>query len=138
MIVHDYGPGRLMISLHAEVPATGDLLTLHDTIDNIEHRLRNTLQCDAVIHMDPVCNDDAETLELKEQALKYIHRLSANLTLHDFRVVKGPTHTNIIFDVVVPYNFTYSDAEVKDYLAKEFTALNPNYYTVIEVDKAYS
>lgn len=137
MIVHDYGPGRLMVSLHAEVPASGDLLTLHDTIDNIEHELRSTLQCDAVIHMDPICNDDQETLKLKECALKFIHQLSADLTLHDFRLVKGPTHTNIIFDVVVPYNFNYSDAEIKDYLASSFSALNENYYTVIDVDKAY-
>ena len=137
MIVHDYGPGRLMVSLHAEVPASGDLLTLHDTIDNIEHELRTTLQCDAVIHMDPICNDDKETLELKEHALDFIHQLSADLTLHDFRLVKGPTHTNIIFDVVVPYNFDYSDTEIKEHLAKAFSAINENYYTVIDVDKAY-
>ena len=137
MIVHDYGPGRLMVSLHAEVPASGDLLTLHDTIDNIEHELRTTLQCDAVIHMDPICNDDKETLELKEHALNFIHQLSADLTLHDFRLVKGPTHTNIIFDVVVPYNFDYSDTEIKEHLAKAFSAINENYYTVIDVDKAY-
>ena len=137
MIVHDYGPGRLMVSLHAEVPASGDLLTLHDTIDNIEHELRTTLHCDAVIHMDPICNDDKETLELKEHALEFIHQLSSELTLHDFRLVKGPTHTNIIFDVVVPYNFKYSDAEIKEHLAKAFSAINENYYTVIDVDKAY-
>lgn len=137
LIVHDYGPGRIMVSLHAEVPAAGDLLTLHDMIDNIEHRLRTSLQCDAVIHMDPVCNDDVETLALKEHAMKFIHQLSPALTLHDFRLVKGPTHTNIIFDVVTPYKFTYSDAEIKDYLAKAFSELDPNYYTVIEIDKAY-
>lgn len=137
MIVHDYGPGRVMVSLHAEVPASGDLLTLHDMIDNIEHKLRNTLHCDAVIHMDPICNNDLETTELKEKALQYIHLLSPDLTLHDFRLVKGPTHTNIIFDVVVPYNFSYSDTEITEYLSNAFSALNPNYYTVIEVDKAY-
>ena len=137
LIVHDYGPGRRMVSLHAEVPASGNLLTLHDTIDNIEHELRNTLQCDAVIHMDPICNDDKETLELKEYALNSIHKLSVELTLHDFRLVKGPTHTNIIFDVVVPYNFTYSDSEIREYLSNEFSVLNQNYYTVIDIDKAY-
>lgn len=137
MIVHDYGPGRLMVSLHAEVPASGDLLTLHDTIDNIEHELRSVLQCDAVIHMDPVCNDDKETQELKEYALEFIHQLSSELTLHDFRLVKGPTHTNIIFDVVVPFDFPYSDAQIKEHLAKSFLTLSENYYTVIEVDKAY-
>ncbi len=137
LIVHDYGPGRVMVSLHAEVPASGDLLSLHDTIDNIEHHLRTTLHCDAVIHMDPVCTDDMETQELKEKALTFIHKLSPDLTLHDFRLVKGPTHTNIIFDVVVPYHFSYSDTEVKEYLANAFFALNKNYYTVIDVDKSY-
>ncbi len=137
LIVHDYGPGRLMVSLHAEVPASGDLLALHDTIDNIEHELRTTLQCEAVIHMDPICNDDKETQELKEHAIGFIHKLSPNLSLHDFRLVKGPTHTNIIFDVVVPYDFTYSDTEIREYIATAFSTLNPNYYTVIEVDKSY-
>lgn len=136
LIVHDYGPGRVMVSLHAEVPASGNLLHLHDTIDNIEHRLRTTLQCDAVIHMDPVCNDDQETQQLKESAIKFIHQLSPTLTLHDFRLVKGPTHTNIIFDVVVPYDFKYSDSEIKEYIAKAFLGLDPNYYTVIDVDKS--
>lgn len=137
LIVHDYGPGRVMVSLHAEVPSTGDLLTLHDTIDNIEHRLRTTLHCEAVIHMDPICIEDKETQDLKEQAILFIHRLSPNLTLHDFRLVKGFTHTNIIFDVVVPYKFSYSDEEIKDYLSKAFSTLDANYYTVIEIDHSY-
>lgn len=137
LIVHDYGPGRIMVSLHAEVPSTGDLLTLHDTIDNIEHRLRTTLHCEAVIHMDPICIEDKETQDLKEQAIRFIHQLSPDLTLHDFRLVKGPTHTNIIFDAVVPYKFSYSDEEIKDYLAKAFSTLDANYYTVIDIDHSY-
>ncbi len=137
LIVHDYGPGRIMVSLHAEVPSSGDLLTLHDTIDNIEHRLRSTLHCEAVIHMDPVCIEDKETQDLKEKALQFIHQLSSDLTLHDFRLVKGPTHTNIIFDVVVPFKFTYSDEEIKAYLAKAFSTLDENFYTVIDIDHAY-
>lgn len=137
LIVHDYGPGRVMVSLHAEVPSTGNLLTLHDMIDNIEHRLRSTLKCDAVIHMDPICIDDEETQQLKMAAETFICKLSPQLTLHDFRLVKGPTHTNIIFDVVVPFDFSYSDAEIKEYLAKSFSKLNPSYYTVVEVDKSF-
>lgn len=137
LIVHDYGPGRVMVSLHAEVPSSGNLLTLHDMIDNIEHRLRSTLKCDAVIHMDPICLDDKETQTLREQAEIFIHKLSPVLTLHDFRLVKGPTHTNIIFDVVVPYDFSYSDAEIKEYLSTSFLELNPNFYTIIDVDKSF-
>lgn len=137
LIVHDYGPGRVMVSLHAEVPANGNLLQLHDTIDNIEHCLRTTLQCDAVIHMDPICNDDEETQKLKESAIELIHQLSPALTLHDFRLVKGPTHTNVIFDVVAPYDFKFSDLEIKEYIAEAFSSLDPSYYTVIDVDKSY-
>lgn len=93
LIVHDYGPGRVMISLHAEVPASGDMLHLHDTIDNIERQLHRELHCDAVIHMDPVMNDDEETQELKKQVTCCLHELDKSLNLHDFRIVKGPTHT---------------------------------------------
>lgn len=137
LIVHDYGPGRLMISLHAEVSADGNMLDLHDTIDLIEHRLRNELSCDAVIHMDPIANHDEETIRLKEQTVAILLSIDASLSLHDFRIVKGPTHTNIIFDIVVPYTFTMSDIELKNTIAASVKAINPNYFTVIEIDHSY-
>lgn len=135
LIVHDYGPGRTMISLHAEVSAEGDILTLHDIIDNMERKLRDTLHCDAVIHMDPVCIHDEETISLKHEVTTLLHLLGDELTLHDFRIVKGDTHTNLIFDIVLPYHFVLSDEEVVRRLQKSILALHPNYYAIISVDK---
>lgn len=135
LIVHNYGPGRVLISLHAEVPADGDLLTLHDTIDLAEHRLRNELGCSAVIHMDPVCIHDEQTSRLKDLALQVIASIDKRLTLHDFRVVAGPTHTNLIFDVVTPYDFDYSDAGLCELIERRLKEQDESYCAVIDVDK---
>lgn len=134
LVVHDYGPGRRMISLHAEVPAKGDILVLHDTIDMIEKRLQNELHCDAVIHMDPIMNDDAETMELKQMALQVLAKIDDSLSLHDFRIVKGPTHTNLIFDVVAPFSLSLSPEELKCLITQLIQDINPNCFTVIQVD----
>ena len=138
LIVHDYGPGRVMISLHAEVPASGDMLHLHDTIDNIERQLHRELHCDAVIHMDPVMNDDEETQELKKQVTCCLHELDKSLNLHDFRIVKGPTHTNIIFDILVPFKFQLSDAEIGRFMEEKIHSISASYYAVINIDKDYT
>ncbi len=138
LIVHNYGPGRLMISLHAEVPASGNILRLHDMIDLIEHQLRKELKCDAVIHMDPIMNDDPETMQLKQQVIKIISAIDESLTIHDFRIVKGPTHTNLIFDMVVPFAYELTDTELKERIDSSIKKMHPNYYTVIEIDKNYN
>ena len=138
LIVHDYGPGRVMISLHAEVPASGDMLHLHDTIDNIERQLHRELHCDAVIHMDPVMNDDEETQELKKQVTCCLHELDKSLNLHDFRIVKGPTHTNSIFDILVPFKFQLSDAEISRFMEEKIHSISASYYAVINIDKDYT
>lgn len=138
LIVHNYGPGRVLISLHAEVPADGDILTMHDMIDHIEHELRDTLNCQTVIHMDPVCIDDEETNRLKELVRGYLAEIDTVLSMHDFRIVKGPTHTNIIFDVVVPYRFRMTDTELIHTITEKIKADHPNYFAVIEVDKKFS
>lgn len=137
LIVHNYGPGRVLISLHAEVPSDGDILVLHDKIDLIEHTLRDTLHCSAVIHMDPVCANDPEIESYKAQVLGYLKSIDERLTLHDFRVVKGPTHTNLIFDVVVPFQFSLSDRQLEQEITRLVQKDNPNFFTVIEVDKQY-
>ncbi|MCM1216193.1 MAG: cation diffusion facilitator family transporter [Lachnospiraceae bacterium] len=136
LIVHNYGPGRTLISLHAEVPADGDILELHDLIDTIEHELRNTLNCHAVIHMDPVCVGDEETLRLKELVKGYLAEIDGQITMHDFRIVTGPTHTNLIFDVVVPYGFPMEDEALISAISERVRRDNPDYFTVIEVDQA--
>lgn len=137
LIVHNYGPGRVLISLHAEVPANGDILSLHDMIDLIEHKLRDTLHCSAVIHMDPVCVDDEETNQLKKEVRSYLAEIDATLTMHDFRIVKGPTHTNLIFDIVVPYQFKMTDSQVITAITERIQKEHPNFFVVIEVDKKY-
>lgn len=138
LIVHNYGPGRILISLHAEVPADGNILTMHDMIDLIEHELRDTLHCSAVIHMDPVCVGDEETDALKAEVNGYLSEIDGTLTMHDFRIVKGPTHTNIIFDVVVPYGFRLKDNDLIQTITDKIQAIHPNYFTVIEVDRKFA
>ena len=138
LIVHDYGPGRRMISLHAEVPAESDIIMMHDAIDNIEGELRRKLQCDAVIHMDPIVTTDESVLKLKQETSDLVKAIDTRITMHDFRVVTGPTHTNLIFDVVVPYDFPMTDDEVISAVSAGVTeTLGKNYFCVIQVDKAY-
>ena len=136
LIVHDYGPGRRVISLHAEVPAEGDMLQLHDVIDNLEGTLRMELGCLTTIHMDPVATKDERVLALKEQCKRIINSIGESLSLHDFRVVLGDSHTNLIFDVVIPYEFALSDAETTKLIQeKVWEQIGNNYFTVIQVDK---
>lgn len=138
LIVHDYGPGRSMISLHAEVDANADLLHTHDMIDNIEKELREKLRCDAVIHMDPIVTDDPLINEVKRKISTLVTCVEPGLTIHDFRMVVGPTHTNVIFDVVVPFGTKKSDAEIKKAVETIVRTIDGNYFAVINIDKAYS
>ena len=138
LIVHNYGPGRVMISLHAEVPADGDILALHDMIDNVEHRLKSELHCAAVIHMDPVSTKDEQTLELKKVVTGIVKEVDEVLSIHDFRVVAGPTHTNLIFDMVVPFDFPISDVDLADQIQNKIWKYNPVYFAVIEIDEDYT
>lgn len=138
LVVHNYGPGRVMLSVHVEVPSSGDILVLHDMVDTIEHRLARELNCSAVIHMDPVCVDDKLTNSIKEKVADIIRQTDEKITFHDFRMVSGPTHTNLIFDVVIPFDYWMTDAELIDCLQKKIATLQGNYFAVIEVDKAYN
>ena len=102
LIVHDYGPGRLMISLHAEVDAEGDIQEIHEQIDHIENELQEKLHCSATIHMDPIVTDDKEILDMQEKVRTVVKTTDESFSMHDFRMVKGSTNTNLIFDVSVP------------------------------------
>ena len=137
LIVHDYGPGRMMISLHAEVPADGDLLQLHDVIDNAEHRLKKELGCMAVIHMDPIITNDAHTDALRMAVAEKVKSIDPRLTIHDFRTVPGSTHTNLIFDVVVPYDVKLTADEVRRRIGALVKELDENYFAVVQVDNSY-
>lgn len=135
LVVHDYGPGRRMISLHAEVPADGDMIQLHDAVDNLEKLLRKECGCEAVIHMDPVETENQETNRLRAETEAILRELDERLTLHDFRVVTGPTHTNLVFDVVVPFGFAMADDVVRKEISDRIHALEGNCFAVIDVDK---
>lgn len=138
LIVHDYGPGRKMISLHAEVPAEGEILEIHDAIDNIEKELRVKLGCDATIHMDPIVTSDEHISELKAAVISIIKGIDEEISLHDFRVVTGPTHTNLIFDILVPYKFYISDEEVMVMIREKVRKrLGDNYFVIMNVDKSF-
>ena len=137
LIVHDYGPGRVMISLHAEVPATGSVMTIHDTIDNIEQELHRKLGCEAVIHMDPIATDDSTTVVLRNKITELAHCIDPALSIHDFRMVPGPTHTNLIFDVVTPFGFRLEDAEVARQLRALIRTFDSHYVPVIQVEHSY-
>lgn len=138
LVVHDYGPGRRMISLHAEVSASEDILELHDEIDNVEKELREKLGCEAVIHMDPVVTDDGITEETRKKVAALVHCIDDQINIHDFRMVSGPTHTNVIFDAVVPFKFRLTDAEVAGKIETAVRTLDGNYYAVVNVEKSYT
>lgn len=139
LVVHDYGPGRVMISLHAEVPAEEDILEIHDMIDVIENELAEELHCEAVIHMDPLVTKDEKITKLNTAMHEIIEGLEGDITMHDFRVVPGPTHTNMMFDIVLPFRYSMSEAEVKAEIQKRTNeVLGENYFTVIQVDKPYT
>lgn len=137
LMVHDYGPGRKIISLHAEVPADSNMIQIHDVIDNLEKKLSKDLGCMATIHMDPVAVNDPEVKELKHQVADLVKEVLDAITIHDFRVVKGDTHTNLIFDMVVPFSCKCTDREMADMVADKIKEkLGNNYYAVIDVDRA--
>ena len=112
LIVHDYGPGRCMVSLHAEVPSDSDILEMHDLIDMAEHELHEKFNCEAVIHMDPIVTNDAVTNRMHDAVVSLVKGIDPALSIHDFRMVQGPTHTNLIFDVVMPFRFKMTEKEL--------------------------
>lgn len=137
LVVHDYGPGRCMVSLHGEVPANGDLIALHDVIDHIEKELCERLGCEAVIHMDPLATDNVIITETRHELLSYINSELPGISIHDFRMVQGPTHTNLIFDAVVPYGFDMTNEEVQERLEKLVQKHWDTYFAVIHVEQSY-
>lgn len=137
LIIHNYGPTRFMLSLHAEVDANDDVIKLHDTIDLIEKELQEHFKCDAVIHMDPIETDNEVVIQTKNAIELIVKDIDPNLTLHDFRMVTGPTHTNLIFDLVVPYGFGMSDNDIKTLIQEKVTEIDDSYFVVISIDKNF-
>ena len=138
LIVHDYGPGRVMISLHAEVSASGNVLDIHDEIDNVEKELQEKLGCHAVIHMDPIVIDDGITQETRKKVAALVRCIDDQISIHDFRMVVGPTHTNVIFDAVVPFGFRLTNAQVAEKIQTAVRTLDGNYFAVVNVEQSYT
>lgn len=135
LIVHDYGPGRKMITLHAEVDEEADMLATHDLIDNIEWELNRKFSCLTTIHMDPIAVNNPETDAAKEQVKVALRRIDDRITVHDFRLVRGQTHTNLVFDICAPYEIKLSDGELRSKAVAEITALDPTFNPVITIDR---
>lgn len=138
LTVHSYGTGKCYASVHCEVPAGQDIMVSHDIIDNIERDFLKDMDIHLVIHLDPVITDDARINELRAEVKKIIGQISPDISMHDFRVVVGVTHSNLIFDVVVPYNFQYGDDELNELISGKIReGMGENFRTVIMVDHSY-
>ena len=136
LIVHDYGPGRRFVSLHAEVPAECDVLTLHDYIDNLEVNLQQRMGCFCTVHMDPVVTTDEKVAVLKEKVGELVKQMDERFTMHDFRMVPGESHTNLLFDVVVPMRYEMDDQNIKEQIGSRIREnIGANYNAVIQIDK---
>lgn len=137
LVVHDYGPGRVMISLHTEVPGDGDIFKIHDLIDRIEKELNEKLGCEAVIHMDPIETNNEVVSNMKKVVSDIVKEISGEMSIHDFRMVAGDTHTNLIFDVVIPYSIKENDEVVKAKIQEKITEYNDTYFAVMHIDRDY-
>ena len=137
LVVHDYGPGRKMVTLHTEVDGKGDFFALHDAIDNIERELTALCGCHATIHMDPIERDNAEVLAMRDKVAELVRRIDPAITIHDFRVVPGRTHTNVIFDAVVPAGLPMTEEAVAERIRLLVTDAYPNHYAVVDIDQSY-
>lgn len=138
LIVHDYGPGRLVVSLHAEVNGAGNIFELHDAIDLAEQELKRELGCIATIHMDPIEADDSEVSRHRRAVVDLLHeKLSTELSVHDFRLVPGTTHTNLIFDVLAPVDFDMTDDALAAAVRELVHETWEEHYAVVTVDRAY-
>ena len=137
LIIHDYGPGRRLCSFHAEVPQDADILDAHDAIDHIEREIKEKFGIETTVHMDPIATADEKVNQLRRQVADLARVVEPEMTIHDFRVVRGPTHTNVIFDAVVPHKCRLTDEEVLQRLRQAVSALDPAYQAVIQIDRAY-
>lgn len=137
MIVHDYGPGRFMISLHAEFDGSKDIYVIHDMTDRLSDELSLKFGCEAVVHMDPIDLTDETVIELRALVERCAEEISESLNVHDLRVVPGVTHTNIIFDLLVPLDFKTDDEELLKILREKVKETRPDCNLVIQIDRPY-
>jgi cation diffusion facilitator family transporter len=134
LIVHDYGPGRRFASVHVEMDSREDVLEGHEIIDDIEHEVKRKLNVELVIHYDPIVTDDKELNEAKALVLRTLREINPELAIHDFRMVRGKGHTNLIFDMVVPHELERREPELKKLVTERLQAVDRRYRTVITLD----
>ncbi len=137
LIVHDYGPGRVIISLHAEVSAEENIMEIHDRIDQLERKLNRLLNCEAVIHMDPVLVSDEDVIRWKENLSLILQSIDPLLGLHDFRIVKGNPHTNLIFDLVIPHNYKLSSEVLLEKIQEQVSRIDVNCHVTATIEHSY-
>lgn len=137
LIVHDYGPGRIIASAHAEVPSTMDICEIHDVIDNVEKKIAKTLKIVICIHMDPIVIDDKEVNKYKDIISNVITEYNNSFTFHDFKMVKGPTHTNLIFDLVIPFSVSKPKNEILNDIKKRVNKIDSTINLVITIEHSY-
>ena len=136
LIVHDYGPGRVMISLHVEVRSDAKLMEIHSVVDEVERELQEKNGCSAVIHVDPIEVDDELTTDLRQKTSDIADKIYNGITIHDFRIVRDADVTKVIFDATVPFSAHLSDRDVKNRFQRELSRLNKRYAAVITVDRS--
>ena len=137
LVVHNYGPGNMIGSLHAEVKSNEDFVFVHDMIDELERRIHRELNILMTIHMDPIETDNEQVNLSLDMIRNIILDIDPCLQIHDFRLVAGDTHTNLIFDIVVPYDCKYNNDDIKELIDKQLDKMEDNYYTVITFDREY-
>ena len=135
MMIHSYGPGHTFASFHAEVDGAADVFESHDVIDEVERRVCEELSIVCTVHMDPINTDDALTTSLREETAELVREIDPRITVHDFRIVTGVTHTNLIFDVAVPFELKMTVSEIKEAVAEKIRLRHENYYAVVTVDR---
>ena len=137
LVIHDYGPGRAMMSFHAEVPMDANILEAHDIIDHIERELMEKYDILTSIHMDPIVTNDRQVNERRAMVERLVKEINPNLTIHDFRMTGGPCHTNLIFDVAAPHDCPLGDEELKEAITRRIRQENANCFAVIQVDHLF-
>ena len=137
LVIHDYGPGRRMCSFHAEVPEGDDIMEAHDAIDHIEREIQEKFGIETTAHMDPIATGDGEVVRLREQMSELVREINQDMSIHDFRLTRGPRHSNLIFDVVVPHRCRLSDEEIRRRITEAAEQVVPGCYVVLQLDRSY-
>ena len=137
MMIHNYGPNKIFASAHVEVDSSKDIFETHDHIDNIEREVKENMNIDLVLHMDPVKVNDPETELYRAKVVEAIHQINPKWGFHDFRIVSGPTHVNLVFDLVIPFEEKYTQEEIEAMLLKHIQS-NKKIYLVLTIDHPYA